>query len=353
MPMSTIYGGITPPPDPNNPTPPSPIIVDPNKPVFVVTQEQWDRAKDAAGKFWPTLKEYWPQITIVLVGLGSLIGSGTYVATKNTEPPAPPIPVVEPKVVIDLKPVLDGLLKIDNSVSGLRGDINGLSKKIDEKPIVDPLVPPTPDNATNTLPAETIAKVGRQTTLTAKVSGEVYWVIPPGSPCDSEAFGNRLIFTPTMEAQFPLGAYSQTKGKWNIAWTMVKVGNAPIPPPPTPNDPFVSSLQAAYERDGKNPIALSKMVVFYQVSDTIVNNDANKTPSDVFSVAKKAMATMLKEPDSDKATVLVNLRQAISKELDKTLPLGSASTQPLTAESRHLINTQFQRVHNALKGVTP
>jgi hypothetical protein len=231
MPMSTIYGGITPPPDPNNPTPPTPIIVDPNKPVFVVTQEQWDRAKDAAGKFWPTLKEYWPQITIVLVGLGSLIGSGTYVATKSTEPAVVPEVKVEPKVVIDLKPVTEGLTKLDKSMVGLREDILSLSKKVDEKkdPKADPLSPIKFTGATkadvNGDPVEVKVMLGKGA-KDLKVWGS------PNTTSYVKVFGDTVIVRAKDSSDIFIEAACTVDGKLidPVYWRIV-AGQGPMPPP--------------------------------------------------------------------------------------------------------------------------
>lgn len=125
----------------------------------------------------------------------------------------------------------------------------------------------------------------------------------------------------------------------------------PIPPPPV--DPLIASFQTAYIADGKPAASLASLTAIYRQSGTAVNDPNNKTPADIFNQMHKAMAIVLKEPDPAKVTIMVNTRKAIAAELDKSLPLGPASIQPLDTATRAAISAQFGRVQKALEGVTP
>jgi len=228
--------------DPLNPVSPP----DPNEPVFTVTREQWDKARDAAGKLWPTLKEYWPQITIVLIGLGSLIGSGTYVATKSSEAPAPPVvPVVEPKVVIDLKPITEGLTKLDKSMVGLREDILSLSKKVDEKPVIVPIDPKDPK-------ADPLSPIKFTGATKADVNGDPVEVRvmlgkgakdlkvwgSPNTTSYVKVFGDTVIVRAKDSSDIFIEAACTVNGKLidPVYWRIV-AGQGPMPPPGPEPDP--------------------------------------------------------------------------------------------------------------------
>lgn len=341
------------------PTPtvvPPTIDEDPDAPVFVITRSRWNWAKDQAGKFWPTLKEYWPQITAVLIATGLVSAGVSHVATKATDVPPAPTPVVVPAT--DMKPVVDAVnalaAEIKKGNADLKTDIASIGKKIDEKPFepsVDPLVP----NASGILPAEVTAKVGRQTVITAKATGDVYWVIPPNTPCDVDTNGFKVTIVPHTDGVFSIGVFTQNKSKWSLTWTMVKAGTAPQPPPPipvpVPTDPFVKTLQDAYVLDGKPAAALAKLTATYNQAPAIIDNPANKYPIDIVKVNSAAITAQI-EPGAPK-TVLVNVRTAIDVELRKFLPLGAASEAELTPGVRELFKNNYARVANALKGVQP
>lgn len=223
-----------------NPSPPHPPD-NPNDPVFTVTREQWDRARDAAGKLWPTLKEYWPQITIVLIGLGSLIGSGTYVATKNAEPPAPPVVPevkVEPKIVIDLKPVIEGLDKL-----GQKMDTFG--KKLDEKPIPTPIDPKDPK-------ADPLSPIKFAGATKADVNGDPVEVRvllgkgakdlkvwpSPNTTSYVKVFGDTVIVRAKDSSDIFIEAICSVNGKLiNPVYWRIVAGQGPQPPPDPKVDP--------------------------------------------------------------------------------------------------------------------
>jgi hypothetical protein len=125
---------------------------------------------------------------------------------------------------------------------------------------------------------------------------------------------------------------------------------APVPVPPAPQDPFQMLVQAAWMIDGKSP-KVSQLAAVYRQSSTVINDAKTKYPADVFSTMHKAIAISLAEPDANMVTILPTVRGVIATELNKTLPLGPASTKELTAESRQLIQTQFNRIQSALEGL--
>lgn len=128
---------------------------------------------------------------------------------------------------------------------------------------------------------------------------------------------------------------------------------SPTPTPtPTPSDPLVTSLNNAWILDGKSD-KLKLLVDIYRSSSTAVQNADAKYPSDIFRIMHKAIGISLGEPNPDNlaVTILPTLRTAIGAELNKTLPLGPASTKALTPEVRQQIQTQFNRIQTALEAL--
>jgi hypothetical protein len=116
---------------------------------------------------------------------------------------------------------------------------------------------------------------------------------------------------------------------------------------------MIASFQGAYALDAKPAAVLTKLVAFYQMQSTIVNDPTLKTPVDIFKQHKKAITVLLGEPTEQSVTIAPNLRKTIAVYNDKVLPVGAASLAPLTPEMRATINNQFLHVAAALKGVQP
>ena len=229
-----------------------------------------------------------------------------------------------------------------------------------------------------------LAAFGQSVTLPAEIKGAVgAWIIVAPTKIDGGTPRWRIddgLQEVRLDLLLPPEMLKQLKGKvvtsnvpgkyriecWNakgdaaseIATCWVTIGTpGPTPPtpdpPPAPVDAFTQSLQHAYAVDGKSAEKLLLLLAIYRNSATVVNDPANKTPADVFTVMKKSIATVLKEPDANAITILPYTRRAIGAELDKALPLGAASTKPMDATTRTLISGQFARVQKALEGVSP
>lgn len=198
-------------------------------------KEGTEAAYVAYGKGW-TWKE------IVLVVVMALIGSGgtTLVMGRRADP--------EPVPVVDLgKQIADGF-------AGLGKQLDGISAKLDVKPIppvpVDPDKPKPLPTKPITLPVSVETTVGgKLVRIAAKALGEVTWLIPPQSGIDVHPSGDVAILTALADGEYYVGALTVVGGKACAPeWCKVIVGKAPQPPPapnppqPEPPAPKVDSL---------------------------------------------------------------------------------------------------------------
>lgn len=122
----------------------------------------------------------------------------------------------------------------------------------------------------------------------------------------------------------------------------VTIERDPTPPPPTPVDPLVKSLQTALDKDPASDKAKVKDLasLFRTASTTLVYKDELKKVSDVKKVMGDAIRNLV-GVDS-----LPSLRKSIGEELNKVLPTTNVD---LDKEKRDSISKGFENVGKALE----
>jgi len=330
--------------------------------------------------FRPTTWAHVVTFLIFVAGLfaaggGAVIGVQSFMASPKVKedpiPPAPtPVPANDLLVAIQslAKVTEGGFITLDTNsgkrIAAMQARMEELAK---EAVPVDP-VPPGPAPTPGPTPSKqnpivisvpSVVPVGAMSKVSAKSLGAFQWLYPPSSMTptfDMHDAGSVLLVTPKNDGEVIIGAACVVDGKVWQTWAKVVAGNGPMPPPvpvpvPVPIiDPFQQAIQTAYERDGKSA-KIVLLAAIYRQSATIVDSQDVKTPADIFTSMRKSIGTVLGEPDLTKTTVLPNVRKAIAAELDKSLPLGDSSVQPITDATRSLISAQFLRVKSALEGV--
>src|SRR5271165_5530625 len=130
-----------------------------------------------------------------------------------------------------------------------------------------------------------------------------------------------------------------------IASTQLKGCTIPSPfgpsTPVAPANPLTTTLQGAYNSDGKPAALLAKIVPIYANASIVVNSPNYKQASQVLAAMHTAIEAAAPSP------ALVNLRKAIATYLDTTL---GTKDFDLTDATRANINTQFTNVAKALEG---
>ncbi len=120
----------------------------------------------------------------------------------------------------------------------------------------------------------------------------------------------------------------------------------PVPPIPSPTDPFISTLQAAYATDtdaNKATLKGQLAAVFAQGSSVTVNDTSLKSVADL-------LTKMQANANADVgASTLKNARSAIGAELASRLP--TAPSTPLDATTRSLCGKQFARISSLLGAI--
>jgi len=122
-------------------------------------------------------------------------------------------------------------------------------------------------------------------------------------------------------------------------------------PPPVivPPDAFTAALQAAYVADGKDAANLAKLISLYKLSPSIINDATLTKEGDI--VAKMHASAQALFNETDKVTVLPNVRAALQAEFNKVL--GGKTADPLTPALRASIAAEFSKAQAALQGVMP
>lgn len=114
-----------------------------------------------------------------------------------------------------------------------------------------------------------------------------------------------------------------------------------IKPIPPPIDPFIASLQAAYEKDGKPAIALTSLTAVYRQSLATVNNTAMMKASDILTAMHTAAQSLIGDQ-------LPTVRRVLGD--DANINIGRTD-KVLDATMRATIAAQFLRSQRALEGV--
>lgn len=217
--------------------------------VLADALKDWRISREEAGKLIPIAVRNWKTFaaigTIIVAFVGSL-----YALLRPTPAPVVGDEAAIVKSITDVGDRQEAAAKVRHAETLLQ--IAAIAKLPNPTPpSPNPPDPgPKPDDANPVvLPAEVKAEVGRQVTIKAKANGRIEWAIPPGSPCDSFAVGDVLILTPKAAMDFPVGAYTSTKGEPSpVVWVMVKAGKGPMPPPdpgPKPEPPSPAPIPAA------------------------------------------------------------------------------------------------------------
>lgn len=286
------------------------------------------------------------------VFLTALLG-GVVVGRYSADPdPAPPVDVA--------KLVGDGFAKLDGTLSKIGTQLTAIDGKIDRQPGPAPTPPkppepspPDPDDwGGDMLPAETQAQAGRMVKLKAKVK-KCVWLVPPGSPCDSDAVGDSLYLTPSAARDFPIAVISLPDGAY--CWTIVKASPpVPVPPPepapptPTPPAPTPSALtlklQAAYTADAALPAVKDTQRItlkgLYEAMADHANNPAIATTTDLLADLK-TVSGQLVQPNA-----LVEVRKVISAEIVSAL--GTTPGAKLDPDLRPRAVGVFTRIAKSL-----
>jgi hypothetical protein len=120
-------------------------------------------------------------------------------------------------------------------------------------------------------------------------------------------------------------------------------GSAPVVPPvdpPTPADPLLPTLQAAFKADGSPSAAASKLASLYASANTIVDNSSNTTLDDVFIVLSISANNLCPLP------TLMETRKAIAAELNSKI--GTNRSQGLDTATKATLKAQFARMATLL-----
>lgn len=114
-----------------------------------------------------------------------------------------------------------------------------------------------------------------------------------------------------------------------------------VKPQPPPTDPFQAAVQVAYEKDGKNADAISKLTSLYKLSGPTVNDPTLTTKKAIHDKMHAAAQLLI-------ADALPNVRRLFGD--DDNAVIGKADG-PADATARALIASQFLKHQKALEGV--
>lgn len=198
------------------------------------------------------------------------------------------------------------------------------------------------------LPLTLQAKPGRLIQITAKTEQKLvkWYLIGEDADLIVMESSKSAIFSASNPGSYRVLAWTAAGDiPSDPAVCVVRVGEPPVPVPPTPSDPLLATLQGIYGglQDPKKNEYRQTLAAVYRQAATTANDTKYQTTGELYIAIRRAVVKVL--PDD----ALQPIRERLAEEIATVLPTDTNA--PLSDEIRKNALNFYQRAANILESI--